>query len=280
MSTSRLKFLGDPLLIIGALLLIFVCSVSVLGPVFVDWDPIAIDLGQRLKLWSQSHLLGTDEMGRDVLSRILVGGRISLSSALLAIAISAGLGIVLGLTAGTLGGTMDLVIMRFVDFLLAFPTLLLAIIVVSILGTGLGNAIIAITIARIPLFARIARASAMQVKEQVYVEAARAVGASTPRIMFLHILPNIISPLIVVITLQTGHAIILLSTLGFLGLGAQPPSAEWGLMLSQSRVHFYNAPHLLFPPGFMIAISVLGLNLVGDGVRDMLDPRQARKKMG
>ncbi len=280
MAAKRLRVLKDPLLIAGLLLLVFVTLISAVGPLFVKWNPIAIDLQQRLKPPSPDHLLGTDEMGRDVLSRILTGGRISLSSAVFAIIISAAMGIILGLTAGTLGGPVDLVIMRFIDFLLAFPTLLLAIIVVSILGTGLENAIIAITIARIPLFARVARASTMQVKEQTYIEAARAVGASIPRIMFLHVLVNIISPLIVAITLQTGHAIILLSTLGFLGLGAQPPSAEWGLMLSQSRIHIYNAPHLLLPPGFMIASSVLGLNLVGDGIRDMLDPRQARKRRG
>ena len=268
----------DPSLVLGGVLLAAVLLSSTLGQFFISADPLAINLWDRLQSPNGVHLLGTDEMGRDVLARVLAGGRISLMSAGTAMLISACIGIALGLITGLFGGWIDLVVMRLVDLLLAFPTLLLAIIVVATLGASLQNAIIAIAIARLPLFARVTRISTMQTKELLYVEGARAIGTSIGRIMISHILRNILSPLIVATTLQLGHTIILLSTLGFLGLGAQPPSPEWGLMLSRSREYLYIAPYLAFPPGLMIACSVLGLNLIGDGIRDMLDPHQRRRR--
>ncbi|GAB1421552.1 ABC transporter permease subunit [Anaerolineales bacterium] len=219
------------------------------------------------------HIMGLDLNGRDVFSRVIWGARTSLPVGLIAVSISVIFGTFLGLVAGYAGGWVDNVIMRIMDVMLAFPSLLLAIAIVTILGPDLINALIAISIVAIPSYARLTRASVLSVKEMEFVTAERALGARPGRILFFQILPNILTPLIVQATLGVGTAVLDAAALSFLGLGAQPPLPEWGQMLSEARQYVFTAPHMVFFPGFAIMFTVLGFNLLGDGMRDALDPR-------
>lgn len=222
------------------------------------------------------HLFGIDGNNRDFFSRMLYGARLSLVIGFMTVSIALTVGTLLGAVSGYLGGWVDNTIMRVMDMMLAFPFLLLAIFLVAVLGPGLINALLAISIVSIPGYARIARASVVSVKEMDYVTADRALGVSPVRILFRRILPNAMTPLIVQGTLGIGTAIISAAALSFLGLGAQPPTPEWGIMLAEERSNLFNAPHLLFIPGFAITLTVLGFNLLGDGLRDALDPRLNR----
>jgi peptide/nickel transport system permease protein len=223
------------------------------------------------------HIMGTDGNFRDVFSRIVYGSRISLRVGFLTVSFALIVGTFLGAISGYTGGWIDNVIMRVMDVLLAFPFLLLAIAIVSVLGPGLINAMLGIAIVYIPVYARIVRASVLSVREQAFVEASRALGASHSRILFQRILPNALPSLIVQATLGIGTAILDTAALSFIGLGAQPPIPEWGAMLASERSQLFSAPHLVFFPGLAIMITVLGFNLLGDGLRDALDPRLAHK---
>jgi ABC-type dipeptide/oligopeptide/nickel transport system permease subunit len=222
------------------------------------------------------HLFGIDGNSRDFFSRIVYGARLSLQIGFATVTFAIILGTFLGAVSGFVGGWLDNIVMRIMDVLLAFPYLLLAIAVVAVLGPGLINALLAISIVSIPGYARIARASVISVKEMDYVTADRALGVSPSRILFRRILPNAMTPLIVQGTLGIGGAIISAAALSFLGLGAQPPTPEWGIMLAEERNNIFNTPHLLFIPGIAITMTVLGFNLLGDGLRDALDPRLNR----
>jgi peptide/nickel transport system permease protein len=222
------------------------------------------------------HYMGLDLNGRDIFSRVIWGTRQSLPVGFIAVSVSISIGTFFGLIAGFAGGWVDNLIMRIMDVLLAFPALLLAIAIVTILGPGLINALIAIAIVAIPSYARLSRASVLSLKEQEYVLAERALGASGARILFGQILPNALTPLIVQGTLGVGTAVLDAAALSFLGLGAQPPTPEWGQMLSEARNYVFTSPHMVFFPGFAIMLTVLGFNLLGDGMRDALDPRLSK----
>lgn len=222
------------------------------------------------------HILGLDLNARDLFSRVVWGTRQSLPVGFIAVSISISVGTFLGLVAGYAGGWLDNLIMRIMDVVLAFPALLLAIAIVTILGPGLINALIAISIVAIPSYARIARASTISLKELEFITAERALGATPGRILFTQILPNALTPLIVQGTLGVGTAVLDAAALSFLGLGAQPPTPEWGQILSESRNYVFTSPHMVFFPGFAIMLTVLGFNLLGDGMRDALDPRLNR----
>lgn len=260
------------LAIVGAGLVLVVLIAGLLAPLIAPYDPIAIT-PDALAAPSKAHLFGTDDLGRDILSRVLYGARISPLVGLLAVAISALVGVAMGLIAGYGGGPADNVLMRLVDILLSFPGIVLAIGVVAILGPGLDHALVAVGIAGIPTFARVVRGSVLVEKEKEYVEAARLLGVSTPRLLLLHILPNVLAPVLVLSTLSVATAILAAAGLSFIGLGAQLPTPEWGAMLSQGRNYLAVQWWVAAFPGAAIAVTVLGVNLLGDGVRDVLDPR-------
>jgi peptide/nickel transport system permease protein len=231
------------------------------------------DPGNRFQAPSAEHWFGTDNLGRDVYSRVIHGTRVTLSVAFQAVFVGAIVGITLGIIAGYYGRWVDAVIMRIMDILLAFPGILLALAIVSALGASLGNVVIAIAIFSVPTFARIVRGSTLVVRNLEYIEAIRALGARDAKIIFQHVLPNVLSPIIVQATLYIATAILIASGLSFLGLGAQPPTPEWGLMLAGGRDFIWNAIHVTLFPGLAIVFSVLAFNLLGDGLRDALDPR-------
>jgi ABC-type dipeptide/oligopeptide/nickel transport system permease subunit len=222
---------------------------------------------------SQDALFGRDELGRDILSRVIHGARISLTIGLIAVTIGALLGTPVGAVSGYYGGKVDLLIQRLIDIMMAFPGILLAIVIVSIMGVGLKNVMLAVGIVSVPTYVRLVRGSVLAIKEQDFVSAAKALGSGDLRIIFRHILPNCLGPLIVQSTLQIATSILWAAGLGFLGLGAQAPTPEWGTMLSRGRLYIWNAYHLTLFPGLAIFLSVLGFNLLGDGLRDALDPR-------
>jgi len=258
---------------LGAIMLLFLMLVALLAPVIAPYNPLGVDPINALLPPSGEHWMGTDTLGRDQLSRVIYGARISLRLGIVSVGIAMLLGIPLGIVAGYLGGRVDGVIMRLIDILLAFPSLVLALIAVFALGPGLTNAMIAVGISSIPAYARITRAEVLSAKENLYVHSAQALGAPAGAVMFRHILPNIIAPNIVMGALGTGSAILAGAALSFLGLGAQAPLPEWGLMLSQGRGFMSMAWWLTVFPGLGIMATVMSMNLMGDGLRDVLDPR-------
>jgi peptide/nickel transport system permease protein len=259
---------------VGAIFLALVALVSLLAPVLAPHDPIETNLSMRLvPPGTPGYPLGADELGRDMLSRLIWGGRISLLIGFSAVMVAMILGVAIGLLAGYFGSWTDSVIMRLVDVLMAFPAILLAITIVASLGPGLRNAMLAVSIVGIPYYVRIVRGNTLSLREQEYIQAARVTGASDGRIMFRHVFPNTLAPLIIAATLDVGWFIMAAAGLSFLGLGAQPPTAEWGVMLSTGRQFIRNAPHLSILPGSAIFLVVLALNFLGDGLRDALDPR-------
>lgn len=273
--------------IAGMILLGFLTLLAIFAPIIAPYDPIQVLIGvESVKRRTDpcihllgcpedqpQHLMGIDGNVRDEFSRIIYGTRISLRIGFVTIGAAVIVGTVLGAVAGYVGGWVSDVIMRVLDVVLAFPFLLLAIAIVAVLGPGLTNAMMAIAIINVPAFARVIRSSVLSVKEEEYVSAARSIGASPLRILFLHVLPNAISPMIVQGTLGIGTAILETAALSFIGMGAQPPQPEWGSMLASERNQVFSAPHLVFFPGLAIMITVLGFNLLGDGLRDALDPR-------
>jgi peptide/nickel transport system permease protein len=264
----------DRAAIAAAIFLLLMVIISILAPILAPQDPLKINLGQRLAPpGTPGYPLGADDLGRDVLSRLIWGGRVSMLVGFGAVVVAMAIGVVVGLLGGYFGSWVDVSIMRLIDVLMAFPAILLAIAIVASLGPGLGNAMLAISIVGIPYYARIVRGSVLSLREQEFVYAARLIGVPSSRILTRHVLPNCLGPLIVAATLDVGWMIMAAAGLSFLGLGAQPPTAEWGVMLSQGRQFIRNAPHISILPGAAIFLVVLALNLLGDGLRDALDPR-------
>ncbi len=258
---------------IGVVLVLFVILAAVFANLIAPHDPIQMNTQHRMIGPSAYYPLGTDEFGRDILSRIIHGSRISLQVGLISVSIALVIGGVLGLVSGFFGGWVDSVISRLLDILFAFPEILLAIALLAVLGSELRNVMIAIGIVYTPSFARIVRGPVLSAKKQEYVEASRVIGASTMRTMFKHVLPNVAAPLIVQSTIAFSFAILTEAALSFLGLGAQPPDPSWGSMLSGGRRFVEQAPWMAIFPGVAIMIAVLGFNLMGDWLRDVLDPR-------
>lgn len=257
---------------VGALTLFAFVLLSLLAPLIRPYDPLSADMSSVLRWPSAAHWLGTDEIGRDVLSRLLYGGQLSLRVGALAVIVGVGLGVPLGCLSGYAGGTVDLLIQRVVDVLQAFPGILLVLLVSASVGPNLEWTVVALGILSVPAFARLVRGSVLLVKELSYVEAAHAAGVGSFRVVARHILPNSLTPVIVQSSLQFGFSVLLLAGLGFLGLGAQPPTPEWGSMLASGRIYMRTAPHVVLFPALAISFVVLSMNLVGDALRDALDP--------
>jgi len=285
------QFLRERSAIIGMVIVALLSVAALFAPLIAPYSPTQVLLGQEQGVKKRSgpcvhlfgcpaeqpqHVMGVDGNFRDLFSRIVYGARLSLMIGFVTVAISLAIGMTLGAVAGYVGGWLDNLIMRLLDVLLAFPFLLLAIAIVSVLGPSLLNAMLGIAIVSVPAYARVIRASVIGAREEEYVTAARTIGVRPAGILFGHILPNAISPLIVQATLGIGTAILDVAALSFLGLGAQPPTPEWGSMLSAERNQVFTAPHLVFFPGLAIMLTVLGFNLLGDGLRDALDPRLKR----
>lgn len=259
--------------IFGIIIIILFTLVAFLAPFISPYDPLEQNFIKSFRPPSAEHYLGTDEFGRDVFSRIIYGARISLQIGFVAVFISLIVGVSVGLIAGYYGGWLDMAVMRVMDLMLSFPYILLALVIMSILGPGIYNAMVAIGIVYVPQYARIVRSSVLSVKKKEYVIAAKALGANDFRIILKHIFLNSMAPIIIQTTLSIGRAIINAAGLSFLGLGAQPPTPEWGAMLSNGQDFLRNAPWIATFPGIAIALLVLGFNLVGDGLRDAFDPR-------
>jgi len=266
----------SPLSIVGSILVLSIIITAIFVPYIAPYDPIEQDIKKRLDPPSWDHPFGMDNLGRDILSRVIYGTRVTLMIALIVTAIGGSIGTLLGVVAGFLGGRVDEVLMRITDMFLAFPRLILALAFAAALGPSLNNMMIAIAIVDWPIYARLARGQALSIKREDYIEAARGIGASKWRIMFLHILPVCSSPIIVQLTLHMGTVILTAAALGFIGLGAQPPTPEWGVMVSDGRPYIMNQWWVSTFPGLAIMIAVLGFNLLGDGIRDILDPKLRR----
>ncbi|MGH8064303.1 MAG: nickel transporter permease [Candidatus Entotheonellia bacterium] len=257
----------------GLSILLLLTLIALCAPWLAPYDPLKVQARKALQPPSAEFLLGTDQYGRDVLSRTLYGTRISLLVGSISVGIAAVCGLMIGLVAGYFGGVIDSLLMRLMDVMLAFPGILLALAIVSILGPNLANLMIAVGISAIPAYARLVRGSVLAAKQQLYVEAARVVGCGHGQILFRHILPNVAAPVIVLGTLGMGTAILAAAALSFLGLGSQPPTPEWGRMLSEGRAYLREHWWIATTPGVAILITVLAMNLLGDGLRDALDPR-------
>lgn len=250
---------------------------SAIFPQILPYDPYAQDLSQSFAAPSAAHWFGCDQQGRDIFSRVIVGGQVSLTVGLLSVSISLVVGVTLGAIAGYKGGKVDTIIMRCMDVLLAVPSILLAITFMAALGKGIDKAVVAIGLVSIPEYARIVRSQILSVKENDYVSAARVIGDSDAKIIFRHVLPNVAPSIIVRATLGISSAILDAAALGFLGLGVQPPQAEWGDMLGRGRNYIFQAPHAMIYPGLAITLTVLAFNLLGDGIRDAVDPKSRRR---
>ncbi|HEY8541759.1 MAG TPA: nickel transporter permease [Pseudothermotoga sp.] len=264
------------LAMIGTFIVLGFILMAIFAPLLAPYDPIKTNLPERLRAPSKDHLFGTDQFGRDIFSRVIHGARIEVWIIFLVTVISGTIGVAVGITAGYFGGVIDEILMRITDIFLAFPRLILAMALSAMLGRGLTNAILAISLVEWTVIARLARAEAMKVKSQPYIEAIKAVGASNIQILLFHVLPMCLSPVLVQLTLRMGTIILTAAGLGFLGLGVQPPTPEWGAIVSDGRSYLVQQWWISTFPGLFIAIVVLGFNLLGDGIRDILDPRLRR----
>lgn len=271
----REMLMESKLFTIGLIILLSITFMAIFADFIAPYDPIAQDFKPKLPP-SPDHLLGTDELGRDVFSRLIYGSRITLYVAFISVGLACIIGVPIGLVAGYYGGRVDKILNFFIDLMLSFPAIILTILITGMLGPSLTNAMIAISIAFAPRIARIVRGQVMTVKEEDYVVAVKAMGASGFYTMTRHVLPNSVAPLLVQITLALGTAVLVESALAFLGLSAQPPTPSWGDMLNRGRRYIYTAPWMLTAPGIMITLAVLAFNLIGDGLRDLLDPRLRR----
>jgi peptide/nickel transport system permease protein len=267
----------NPKAMVGGVIVVLLLAVAVIAPIIAPHDPNDGELADSLAPPGQSYLLGADKNGRDILSRLIYGTRTALAGALMIVAISEVIGVPIGIWAAYRGGWVDETITRVWDMLLAFPPLLLAFAVVAAFGPGLPKAALALGILYVPFIARVVRSVTLVQKEMAYTEAARALGYGQGRIIFRHILPNCVSPIIVVTSIDIAYALLDLAALSYLGLGVQPPTADWGTMLSEGQLVLLISPHVALAAGLAIVLAVLGFNLLGDGLRDVLDPRQAQR---
>ena len=263
--------------VVGAVYLVLLILGALLAPVLAPYDPIKQDLGHMLTAPSSAHLLGTDDLGRDVLTRLLYGARLSLGAACLAVAIATLAGVPIGLVAGYLGGAVDDALMRVIDALQAFPALILAMAIAAALGPGLFNVMVAVGIVYTPRFARLVRGQVLSLREEPFVESARAAGASHGRVLGRHVLPNVLAPVIVQVSIGVAFALLAETALSFLGVGIKPPEPSWGTDVGRGYRFMRLAPWLVFMPGTTILLTALAFNLVGDGIRDAFDPRQSRE---
>lgn len=267
------RLLRNPGSVVGAIILLVMILGAAFAPVIAPFDWDEAEVGAHLAPPDDTFLLGTDLHGRDILSRVLYGGRFSLAIGIATVALSLVFGSAIGILVGFIGGKIDEVGSRCIDVLLGFPAIILSILVVAVLGVGMLNAVIAVGISGVPRFARVVRSAALGAKQQLYIEAARALGAGPLRIMLRHLLPNLLPTLIVLATLDLGNAIISTATLSFLGLGAQPPTPEWGAMLNSGREYMRYAPWTMIFPGLALFLTVMSVNLLGDRLSQLLDPR-------
>lgn len=272
-SSQYLRLLRQKGFVIGAALVSFIVILAIMAPVLASFDPLEQDLPVSLRPPGVTYYFGTDEVGRDLFSRVLYGARVSLLVGVVSVLIGAGIGTLVGILAGFWGGWVDQTLSRVIDTLLAFPMLLMALTVIAILGSDLKNVMVAIGISNTPDFARVIRGMVLSIKRRDFIEGARAAGSGPVRIMARHIFPNCLSLLIVIGTLRIGAAILTESNLSFLGLGVQPPTPSWGSIISMGREFIQEAPWIGFIPGFGILLAVMGFNLLGEGLRDFLDPR-------
>jgi peptide/nickel transport system permease protein len=270
------RLLKNRLAIVGLVILTLLILAAILAPNLTPYEPTAMDTSLRFQPPDRHHLAGTDQFGRDLFTRILFGGRVSLTVGLISVGVAAILGTIIGLTSGYYGGWWDLVVSRVMDVLFAFPAVLLAIAIMAVLGQNVTNVMIAIGIVNTPIFARVIRASAMSTRVQLFVEAAEALGASSPHIMIRHVFPNCLPPLVVQTTVAFAWAVIAEAALSFLGLGTRPPTPSWGLMLNEGRNVMEYAPWQPIFSGLAIMVTVFSLNVLGDGLRDALDPEATR----
>ena len=270
------RFARNRLALAGLILIVLLSLMALFAPWFAPYDPIQQNYDALSQAPSKLHLFGTDNLGRDVLSRTIYGARVSLSAGVIAVGLATLAGLVFGMVAGFFGGVLDEIIMRVVDAMLAFPFLVLAITLAAVLGPNLQNAMLAIAVVSAPVFARLARGQVLSERERDYVQAAHALGSSDWRIVTHHLLPNIAGPIIIQASLSVAGAILAESSLSFLGLGVQPPTPSWGEMLNTARGYLRDAPWTAIAPGSLIFISVLAFNLLGDGLRDALDPKGNR----
>ena len=261
---------------VGLAIVLIAILAAAIGPTLSPYDPSAQELARRLEAPSLSHPLGLDELGRDILARLLAGARISLLVGLAVVSVSSAVGMLMGSIAGYFGGRVDDVISRLVDVLMAFPGILLAIALVAVLGPSLTNVVLALSVIGWVGYARLVRGQALRARELDFVQAARALGAGSGRIVLRHVLPTAFPAVVVQATLGMAGAIIAEASLSFLGLGVQPPTPSWGTMLDAGRAHLFDAPHLTIFPGLAIALLVLGFNFLGDGLRDRVDPKLAK----
>jgi len=269
------QFTRNRLAVAGTIVLLMLAMVALVGPLFVA-DPRAQDIPNRFQPPTWDHWFGTDEVGRDIFARTVYGARISLASALAAVLVSLGIGTMIGLVAGYLEGRVGLWLMALIDLLLAIPAILLAIALAARMGPGLQSSMIAAGLVGLPAYARLSRGSALSVKRQEFVTAAQVSGLSRSAIIRRHVFPNILTPVIIQATIGVGNAILLVSALGYLGVGAQPPTPEWGRMLSDAQKYILTSPYIAIFPGVAIALTVIGFNLAGDGLRDAFDPKGKR----
>lgn len=269
------RFKKNKLAVVGLTLLLCMILVAIFADVIVNYEQYAVtqNMKERLQTPTREHIFGTDHYGRDLFARIIHGSRISIFLGLVTIGIALAAGSIIGAASGYYGGTVDNILMRIMDVFLAIPSILLAISIVAALGPGLMNILIAMSVSQIPRFARIVRASIMSIMGQEFIEAAKACGTKDRRIILRHIIPNAIGPIIVQATLSMATTILTISSLSFVGLGIEPPTPEWGSMLSDGRVQMRNHPYLVITPGIAIVLAVMALNLIGDGLRDALDPK-------
>jgi peptide/nickel transport system permease protein len=263
---------------IGLICLVLICLAAILAPWIAPYNPIQIKLVAKLQAPSFEHLMGTDQFGRDMFSRVLYGGRTSLSVGLLVVGFAFMLGVPLGLASGYFGGRIDNMLMRLVDAFLTFPPLLLAVALVGLLGPDIQNVMLALGLVQAPVLARIVRSSTLAVREEVYVTAARALGASPLRIVLSHVLRNVVSPIVVQLTIVFSAAVVAEASLSFLGFGTQPPDPSWGRDMSEARRFLGDAPWMFLAPTGAIMLCVLSINFIGDGLRDALDPRAWRTR--
>ncbi len=270
------RFTSNKLCIAGGALLLLLILIAIFGPLIAPNDPILVNTPERFNSPNATYWFGTDEFGRDIFSRILYGGRIAVQIGIVSVVVAFVGGIILGLISGYYGGIVDTVLSRILEIWMSFPDILFVIAVVAILGPSLNTVILSLGFLSIPAYARIVRGSVLSARQEVYVEAARSVGAGSGRIMARHILPNVVAPLIILSSMRFGGALLTGAGLSFIGLGAQPPSPEWGAILSTGRMYMYQAPWITIFPGMAIAVFVLGVNMLGDGLRDVFDPRMNR----